>query len=513
MNGAETDPYNATVDLLERNLAPGRAGRPYLMAEDRTWSYEEVARAADAAGAGLRDLGLTRGDRVLLITRDCPEFVITFWGAMKAGLVAVPVALGLSASDLRFILVDSEARAVVCDLPSAAGVAAAAQASRAECLLIADSPRDGTRSWHEVCGGEASLEPEPTTGDDTALWLYTSGTTGLPKGVVHRHRHLRAAPAGLSEQVIGMEPEDVVLSVSRMFFAYGLGNSVYLPASAGAAVVVNEGPVLPAPVQEILDRHPPTVLFGVPAFFNGFVRLPDSRIPSSVRTVITAGEALSVDLFERFKNRFGVVLLDGLGSTEALHHFTSNRPGDVVPGSAGAPLTGYEVKALDRAGQPVPEGEKGELWVRGPTTFEGYWKRPELTARAYNQSWMRTGDVVRVSDGRVYYQGRLDDLIKMGGIWLAPTEVEDVLRGHEDVQDAAIVAIDDGSGVPVLKALVRSERRDDALPKELLGLCRGRLASFKVPTSFEVVEELPRTPSGKLRRFILKDRFGGSPGI
>lgn len=511
MSGAEGERYNATVDLLERNLGPGRAARPYLVTRDRRWSYEEVARAADAAGAGLRDLGLSPGDRVLLITRDCPEFVITFWGAIKAGLVAVPVAQGLSISELQFIVVDSEARAVVCDLPSAAGVATATEASSVECLLIEGPPREGTRSWHEVCGGEASLEPEPITGEDTALWLYTSGTTGLPKGVVHRHRHLRAAPAGLCEQVIGMEPDDVVLSVSRMFFAYGLGNSVYLPASAGASVVVNEGPVLPAHVQEILDRHPPTVLFGVPTFFNGFVRLPYSRVPASVRAAITAGEALSSDLFEQFKDRFGVALLDGLGATEVLHHFTSNRPDDVVPGSAGPPLHGYEVKALDRGGQPVPEGEHGELWVRGPTTFAGYWKRPELTARAYADSWMRTGDVVRVVDGRVYYHGRLDDLIKMGGMWVAPMEIEDVLRGHEDVQDAAVTAVDDGSGVPVLRAFVRSERQDDALPKELLRLCRGRLARFKVPMSFEVVDELPRTPTGKLKRFVLREQFGVSP--
>jgi acyl-coenzyme A synthetase/AMP-(fatty) acid ligase len=213
---------------------------------------------------------------------------------------------------------------------------------------------------------------------------------------------------------------------------------------------------------------------------------------------------LDVELFDRFRDAFGLPLLDGLGSTEALHHVTSNRPDDVVPGSAGRALDGYEVRVLDRDGQPLPEGDHGELWVRGPTTFAGYWRRPELTERAYQGEWMRTGDRVRILDGRVYHAGRLDDLVKLGGIWVAPTEIEDVLRGHEDVSDAAVVAIDDGSGVPVLRAFVVSERSGKDLSRDLLRLCRSRLASFKIPQSFEVVDELPRTPSGKLRRFVLR---------
>jgi benzoate-CoA ligase len=301
-----------------------------------------------------------------------------------------------------------------------------------------------------------------------------------------------------------MEADDVVLSVSRMFFAYGLGNSVYLPASVGASVVVSETPAIPAMVNDLLRWGRPTILFGVPAFFRGFAGLGGAEMPDTVRAAVSAGEALDVDLFERFRDAFGLSLLDGLGATEALHHVTSNRPDDVVPGSAGRALDGYDVKVLDRDGQPLPEGDEGELWVRGPTTFAGYWRRPELTERAYQGEWMRTGDRVRILDGRVYHAGRLDDLVKLGGIWVAPTEIEDVVRGHQDVEDAAVVAIDDGSGVPVLKAFVISERGGPELSRELIRLCRGRLASFKVPQSFEFVAELPRTPSGKLRRFVLR---------
>jgi benzoate-CoA ligase len=505
---AERDAYNATVDLLGRNLVPGRAERTYLRVGDRDYSYQEVAAAADAAGAGLLDLGLEPGDRVIVATRDRPEFVFTFWGAIKAGLVPVPVAQGLSSSDLQFMLIDSEARAVICDPSSISAVSPALEQSGAVCL-IAGGEASGATSWQEACGRPASLSAADTAAEDIALWLYTSGTTGLPKAVMHRQRHLRWAPSGLARQVLEIEPDDVVLSVSKMYFAYGLGNSVYLPAAAGATVVLNEAPVVPTIVQALLNRVQPTLLFGVPAFFNGLTRLEDSEMPRTVRRVVSAGEALSIDLFEAFRDRFGIPLLDGLGSTEAMHHVTSNRMDDLVPGSAGPPLEGFEIEALDRDQEPVPDGTSGELWVRGPTTFAGYWRRPELTARAYtDDGWMRTGDLVRIVDGRVFHEGRLDDLIKLGGVWVAPVEIEDVLRSHDDVAEVAVVAVDEETGVPVLKAFVVSERGGDELRKELTRLCRTRLASFKVPHVFEFVDELPRTPTGKLRRFVLRK---GSP--
>ncbi|TMK98609.1 MAG: benzoate-CoA ligase family protein [Actinobacteria bacterium] len=500
-------PYNATVDLLERNLTPGRAERTYLITHERTWSYAEMAASADGAGAGLLDLGLTRGDRVIVAMRDRAEFVSTFWGAMKAGLVPVPVPEGLSAPDLRFILADSEARAIVCDPASARTVSEARQEGVA-CLIAEGSAHDGVLGWSDVCGKPLPLEPAQTNEEDIALWLYTSGTTGLPKAVMHRHRDLGAAPHALAEQIIGLSSEDVVLSASKMYFAYGLGNQVYLPASVGAAVVVNQAPMLAATLQSLLVRKRPTVLFGVPAFFSGFAREPDTELPSSVRMALSAGEALAIELFELFQRRFGLPLLDGLGSTEALHHVTCNRPDDIVLGSVGPPLDGYEVQALDRDRQPVPEGESGELWLRGPTTFAGYWRRPELTARAYLGDWIRTGDLVRITDGRVFHHGRLDDLIKVGGVWMAPVEVEDVLRGHPDVIDAAVVATDDREGVPVLRAFVVSRRKDADLGKELKHLCRRRLATFKVPKFYEMVDELPRTPTGKLQRFILRTPAG-----
>jgi acyl-coenzyme A synthetase/AMP-(fatty) acid ligase len=374
------------------------------------------------------------------------------------------------------------------------------------CLMADDRRPDGTRSWSEVCGRPAELDAAPTTGDDIALWLYTSGTTGLPKAVMHRHRSLKATPDGFPYQILDMGADDVVLSVSRMFFAYGLGNSVYIPAAFGASVIIRENPGVPAMVQNLIRKTEPTLLFGVPAFFRGFVGLENPQLPASVRTIVSAGETMDVALFERFQQMTGMAVIDALGSTEALHFVTSNRPDDRMPGSAGRALDGFEIQARDRDGRPVAEGESGELWLRGPTTFAGYWRRPELTERAYQGPWMRTGDRVRIVDGRLYHEGRLDDMVKLGGIWVAPPEIEDVLRNHPDVTDAAVVAIDDGSGVPVLKAFVVTERGGPELSQALLHLCRGRLATFKVPQSYEFVDELPRTPSGKVRRFLLRDR-------
>lgn len=495
--------YNAGVDLLGRNLTPERAVRPYLITDRRTWSYGDVAASADAAGAGLLDLGLRRGDRVLLVTRDSPEFVAVFWGAIKAGLVPVPVAHGLSEADLRFLLADSRAALVVFDASSAPAAGRAAAAVGVPSVRIGDPAVGSALSWGDVCTTPAMLEPAPTGPGDMALWLYTSGTTGEPKGVMHTHADLRAAPDALARQVVGLRSDDVVLSVSKMFFAYGLGNSVYLPAAAGAAVVVNEGPSIPAAIEGLIGRTHPSILFGVPSFFAGLARLESAAL-SSIRMALSAGEALSSDLLESFRRRFGLTLLDGLGSTEALHHVTSNRPDDVAPGSAGRPLDEYGVRVLDRGGDPAPEGELGELWISGPTVFAGYWRRPELTERALRDGWVRTGDVARVRDGRVYHEGRLDDLMKLGGIWVAPGEIEAVLREDPRVMDAAVVVADDGAGVPVLRAFVSVTGTADALPGDLVRRCRRRLASFKVPKSVEVMEELPRTPTGKLRRFVLR---------
>jgi benzoate-CoA ligase family protein len=507
------EPYNAAAGILGTTAAGPAASADYLRTEDRPWSYQEVAETADGVGAALLDLGLVPGDRVIITTRDRPEFVIAFWAAIKAGLVAVPIAGGLSAADLRFVLEDSGARLVLCDPSTAGAVADAAEGADVIVAVAGEAAPAGARSWDDLAARPAALAPAPTVAGDIALWLYTSGTTGEPKAVMHRHAHLRAATTALASQVVGLGPDDVVLSVSKMFFAYGLGNSVYLPASVGAAVVVDDGPAIPGRVDALLPHARPTVMFGVPAFLDGLARLPEAALPDSVRMVISAGESLAPDILERFHGRFGLPPLDGLGATEALHHVTSNRADDVVPGSAGRPLAGYEVRVLSPEQEPVPDGRAGELWVTGPTTFAGYWRRPELTERAYRGEWMRTGDLVRIEDGRVFHEGRLDDLMKIGGIWVAPKEIEALMRTHPSVSEAAVVEVDEGDGVPVLKAYIVATGDERNVQADLRRLCREHLSGYKVPRLWEFVPELPRTQTGKLRRFALRRRepqAGGS---
>jgi benzoate-CoA ligase family protein len=499
--------YNATSGLLEGNVRDGRGADPYLRVDDRTWSYDEVVSAADGAGAGFFDLGLHPGDRVVLALADSPEMVAAFWGAMKAGLVPVPIASGLAPADVRFILGDSEARLVVCDDTTASSVLPAVEDADVRCLTVGSPRGANAHTWSEVCERDARLSPAATTDDDIALWLYTSGTTGQPKAVMHRHRSLRAAgERGLAAQVARLGTDDVVLSASKSFFAYGLGNSIYQPAAAGASVVLNRGPSVPQRIESLAERNRPTVLFAVPSFLSAYVRVPDASLSSSVRLVFSAGESLSPDLHEAFRARFGRAPLDGLGSTEALHHVTSARPDDVVVGSAGRPLDGYRIEVRTRDGDVVREGEQGELWVTGPTLFAGYWRRPDVTRDVRRDGWIRTGDAVRVREGHLFHEGRLDDLFKLGGMWVSPRGIEDVLREHPLVTDAAVVMVEDSIGVPVLKAfVVPSQGNEAALRTELARHCRDRLAMFKRPRYVEVVGELPRTPTGKLRRFVLRE--------
>jgi acyl-coenzyme A synthetase/AMP-(fatty) acid ligase/flavin-dependent dehydrogenase len=497
--------YNATVDLLERNLAPDRRDLPYLIAGQRTWSYAEVAASADGAGAGLLGLGLAPGDRVVIAMADRPEFVCTFWGALKAGLVPVPASQMLSPADLLSILHDSGARAIVCDPVTGPAATEAATGAGVTAVVTEGLPLRDALRWDDVCRPDAALPPAGTTEDDIALWLYTSGTTGMPKGVMHRHRNLMAAPTPLAGNVIGLEPGDVLLSVPRMSAAYGLGG-VYLTAATGAALLLTRGPVVPGFVHNLMQTTPPTVLFAVPAFARGFAALAEAEMPGSVRMALSAGEALSPQLFQAFRDRFGIELLDGLGSSEALHHVTSNLPGDVVPGSAGRALDGYEVTAVDGHDKPVADGEAGELWIRGPTTFAGYWRRPDLSAAALRPGgWMRTPDLVRIVDGRVFHEGRVDDMLRVAGMWVAPSEIEEVLRRHADVEEAAVVTMDEGRGAREVRAYVVSPRGDSGLVRELGSLCRRELAAFKVPVAIEVVDDLPRTATGKVRRFVLRD--------
>ena len=500
MGSSRAAPYNATVDLLERNLDE-RRDHPYLITASNTRSYGDVIERARTLGAGLLDRGLAHGDRVLILTKDSVELVCTFWGAIRAGLVAVPLAPAITPAELRGIVDDSRARAIVFDAGSERLVAAA---KLGEILSIATEPSSipGAVPWTEIAGAPERLREVATCASDVAFWLYTSGTTGASKGVMHSHGNLQASRDGQAKQVLGVGPHDVILSVSRMHFAYGLGNSVYIPAGVGASVIVNTSPAIPAAIQALIEVYAPTLVYGVASFWAGYVRLPAANPGPRMRAAISGGEVLRPDVLERFQTRFQVPLLDSLGSTEAMYHVASNRLDDMVPGSVGRPLRGFEAQVRDADGNVVID-QRGELWLRAPHMFVGYWNRPELTARTLVDGWMRTGDTARIVDGRIYHEGRVDDLMKLGGIWVAPREIEQELAAHPDVTDVAVAIVDDDTGVPILKAFLRSHRNDPELSRELYEACSARLASYKVPRAYEVVAEFPRTVTGKLKRYLL----------
>lgn len=471
--------------------------RPYLVTADRVWSYGEVLEAVGCAAAFLNEQGVEPGDRVVLVMGDRPELVVGFWAAWWVGAVAIPVAPSFSARELREILVDSEAALALADGAGARALVAAAEGLSLPVLVFQDqAPWSGTRGL---------AAPAPVGGEEPALVLYTSGTTGRMKGVVHTQKNLLAAAGGLGPQVLRLSPEDRVFSAARMFFAYGLGNSVYIPAACGCATVIHPGPVLPGLVREVLERFRPTVLFGVPSLYRALAETPG--VPWEVlRCAVSAGEKLPPELWQVLTRRARIPVLDGLGMTETLHHVTSNSLDQVVVGSVGRPLAGFSLKVVGEGGEPLPEGQVGELWVAGPTVMAGYFRQPEKTAAVLQGGWLRTGDLASIRGGFVYHHGRRDDLVKLGGVAVFLGEVEGVLKRHPAVADAAVVPVDRGAGVVTLKAYVVL-RAGESIPEgELYRFCRRRLAAFKVPREFEVVSTLPYTVTGKLRRFALRSR-------
>jgi benzoate-CoA ligase family protein len=350
----------------------------------------------------------------------------------------------------------------------------------------------------------------PTSAASPGFWLYTSGTTGLPKGAIHRHGNIRAVCETYGRSVLAIDAGDVCYSVPKLFFAFGLGNSLFFPLSVGASAVIDPEPPNPRRAASLLARHQPTLFFAPPGFCAAMV---DTGMPSnalsSVRAVVTAGETLPAELHRRFTDRFGGEMLDGIGSTEALHIFCSNHPGDVRPGWTGRPVVGYELRLLDDRGEVITDaGTSGALWVRGESIAAGYWQRPELTANTFVDGWLRTGDVYqRSADGYFRFVGRNSDMIKAGGIWVSPAEVEGVLIEHEDVLEAAVVGGRDPDGLEMTVAFVVPRLGRTVHPVALDAHCRARMAAFKRPRQIHVVDQLPKTATGKIQRFALRARL------
>jgi benzoate-CoA ligase family protein len=509
--------YNFADDILRRNLEAGRAGKTAFIDPRGSWTYDQLADRVSRFGHVLRKLGIVPEDRILICLTDTIDWPTAFLGAIKAGVVAVPVNTLLNENDYRFMLADSRAKLLVVSEELYARFAGLIGTCPALKAVVVSGPAGHGHSRFEDLLQSAS-GPDytaPTTRDDMCFWLYTSGSTGQPKGAVHVHANPRLTADLYGGPVLGLTEQDVVYSVAKLFFAYGLGNAMTFPMSAGATTVLMPSRPTPDAVAEVLRAHPVTAFFGVPTFYAAFLAsaAAPARDEIKLRICVSAGEALPKDVGRRWSERYGVDILDGLGSTEMLHIFLSNRDGDVRYGTTGKPVPGYDIRLVGDDGLAVKPGELGELQVRGPTSAVMYWNNREQSRSTFLGEWTRSGDkYIEDQDGYYIYCGRRDDMLKVGGIYVAPFEVEGALLTHPDVLEAAVVAWPDADRLIKPKAFVvlkPSAAASDKTAQVLQQHCRERLAPYKYPHWIEFRSDLPKTATGKIQRFKLRAEAPG----
>jgi benzoate-CoA ligase family protein len=507
--------FNAATHFLDRHAAEGRGGRIAFRFNGRSVIYAELALRANRLGNALLARGVQMEQRALLALPDRPEFAEVFWGAMKIGAVPVPVSEEIPAEELAFLLEDSRARAVVASETATAEILKVrARCPALEAVIVVGGRRRGAIEYERLLErASPELAPADTSRDDVALWLYTSGSTGRPKAAVHLHHDLVHAAELVGRGIFGIGPDDVILSASKLHFAFGLGNSLYFPALAGAASVLMPERPEAERVFELIAAERPTVLFAVPTVYRRLLQVDGAERRfdcSSLRLCVSSGEALPPALFHAWKSRFGHELLDVVGSTEALHDYIANRPGEARPGSSGRIIPGYEARLVDDEGRPVAPGMVGQLLIKGDSTAACYWNRHERTRATMLGEWLRTGDMFyQDTDGYYYFCGRTDDMLKVGGMWVSPAEIEACLGEHGAVAEVAVVGRGDVDGLTkphaycVLRAGVAGT---DALAAELRESVRKQLAGYKSPRWVDFVAELPKTATGKIQRFALRQR-------
>lgn len=504
---------NLATALVDAHVAAGRGERTAIACQGRTLSYRALADLVNRTGNALRSLGVEPEHRVALLLPDLPEFIATFVAVAKIGAVAVPCNTLLKAGELAFILNHSRARVLVAHEALMGEVRRARPGlPRLRHVLVVGRPGAGELDHAEALARAAdALEAEAVEPTDPVFWGYSSGSTGAPKAAVHSHETLLAASRLFPEAVLKITPEDRSFAVPKLFFTFGLGVSMYIPLRAGSTVILNPAPPDPERVLQIVHDQRPTLFYAVPALYIRMLQVPEAARRfdlSCIRMAIVGGEPMAPEVFRRWRQVFGLEVLEGIGSSEALMFYLVNRPGESRPGSCGRPVPGYELRLLDGEGNDVPEGEAGVLAVRGPTLFQHYAGRPDLTRRAFRGEWFLTGDQFRRdADGYYWFQGRADDMLRVAGTWVAPAEVEGVLMEHPAVLECAVVGAPDGQGTVRPKAFVvprPGATAGTALGEELVAFVRGRIAAYKAPRWVEFVGELPKTSTGKIQRFRLR---------
>jgi len=512
--------FNAAAFFVDRHLAEGRAARTAFRFAGGAVTYGEVADLVARAAGALAGAGLDAEQRALLVLDDSPAFAAAFWGAARLGAVAVPVNTLMTAAEYEFLLNDSRARVAVVEAEAAPRVLAA----RERCpwlraVFVAGGRAPGARDWQDALARAApAAEAAATSPEDIVYWGYTSGSTGKPKAALHSHKDLVAAADLVGVGVFGLGAEDLVFSASKLYFAFGLGNALYFPQRVGAASVLVPERVSPELAFEVITRERPTLFFSVPTLYARMLEVPEAERRfdcSSLRFCVSSGEALPPALFDAWADRFGLELVEVVGSTEALHDFIANRPGQARRGSAGRLVPGFEARLVDDGGDPVPVGTAGHLLIKGEPTSPGYWNRLERTRRTMLGEWLRTGDMFRQdAEGWFYFEGRSDDMLKVGGQWVSPAEVEAQLVAHPAVLEAGVVGGRDGRGltVPCAYVVLKDGRAGSpALAAELREFVRAHAAAFKAPAAVEFVADLPRTATGKIQRFRLRSAGAARP--
>lgn len=507
--------FNAAGYFVDRHIAEGRSDKIAIECGERRVTYRQLSEYVNRVGNGLKKLGVRAEERVLLLLLDTPEFAACFFGAIKIGAVAVPVNTLLKPADYEFLLNNSRARIVI--------------ASDSLYPVLQSIPREklhyaetfvvvGNANGHDLQSFErwiadcsSRLDAARSCKDDAAFWLYSSGSTGSPKACVHLQHDMVVCAERYAKAILNASENDRFFSVAKLFFAYGLGNGLYFPLAVGGTSILLPGPPKPESVFDIVRRHRPTLFFSVPSNYAKLLahaeNNPDADF-STVRHAVSAGECLPPSIFHRFRERFGVEILDAIGSTEALHMFIANHPGAVKPGSSGTIILGFDAQIVDENNRPLPTGEMGDLIVKTDAACAFYWNQHEKTKDTIAGHWLRTGDrYYRDADGYFWYAGRSDDMLKVSGTWVSPIEIENLLIEHPQVQEAAVVGRKDGDGLTRTVACVVLRHGAPGTPElaaELQRFILERLPVFKRPHQIEFLSELPKTATGKVQRYKLR---------
>ncbi len=506
------DIYNAATTFVDENIRRGRGGKVAIYYLEQKITYREVFEKVNRTGNALKDLGIGIEDRVLVILPDSPEFAYSFFGVIKIGAVAVPTNPWMFAKDYEYLINDSRARAIIVHestLPEIEKIWDNTPFLRQ--IIVVGAPKAKALAYEGlIAKASDKLEAEKTTKDDVCFWCYTSGSTGNPKGAVHLQHDMITITELFVTPVLEMTENDLCFSASKMFFSYGLGNSLYFPFRFGAATVLWPEKPDPEKVLQVIEKYRPTFFYSVPTLFARYLRAEKKYDLSSLRICLSSGEPLPPALFHHWKARTGVELLDVVGSTEATHDFLANRPGRAKAGSSGEVTPAFEAKIVDEDGREVPIGEVGNLMVRGDATAPYYWNKHEQTKCMMVGEWLKTGDTYyRDAEGYYWYCGRSDDMLKVGGLWVSPIEIENSLIEHPAVLESGVIGATDADGLLKPKAfvLLKSEHKpSDELRVELQNHVKSKLAPYKYPRWIEFVDELPKTVTGKIQRFRLRSK-------